>query len=98
MASVASFFISRIDTLEDSKLEEKSQATSDVKQQALLKSLLGKVAIGNGKLNISAAINASSADRAGRHWRPRARRPSACCGPARARRIPIIANVIYVKN
>jgi len=50
MASVASFFISRIDTLVDSKLEEKIKATSDVKQQALLKSLLGKVAIGNGKL------------------------------------------------
>jgi transaldolase / glucose-6-phosphate isomerase len=50
MASVASFFISRIDTLVDSKLEEKIKATTDVKQQALLKSLLGKVAIGNGKL------------------------------------------------
>jgi transaldolase / glucose-6-phosphate isomerase len=50
MASVASFFISRIDTLVDSKLEEKIKATSDLKQQALLKSLLGKVAIANGKL------------------------------------------------
>src|ERR1700675_4747317 len=50
MASVASFFISRIDTLVDSKLEEKTKATSDAKQQALLKSLLGKVAIANGKL------------------------------------------------
>jgi transaldolase/glucose-6-phosphate isomerase len=50
MASVASFFISRIDTLVDSKLEEKIKATSDARQQALLKSLLGKVAIANGKL------------------------------------------------
>jgi transaldolase/glucose-6-phosphate isomerase len=50
MASVASFFISRIDTLVDSKLEEHIKATSDPKQQALLKSLLGKVAIANGKL------------------------------------------------
>ncbi len=50
MASVASFFISRIDTLVDSKLEEKIKATSDAKQQELLKSLLGKVAIANGKL------------------------------------------------
>src|SRR6202007_1747495 len=33
-----------------SKLEEKIKATSDLKQQALLKSLLGKVAIANGKL------------------------------------------------
>src|SRR6202049_267338 len=45
MASVASFFISRIDTLVDSKLDEKLKTTSDPKQQALLKSLMGKVAI-----------------------------------------------------
>jgi transaldolase/glucose-6-phosphate isomerase len=50
MASVASFFISRIDTLIDSMLGDKLKATSDANQQALLKSLLGKVAIANGKL------------------------------------------------
>jgi len=50
MAGVASFFISRIDTLIDSKLNEKLKATSDASQQALLKSLPGKVAIANGKL------------------------------------------------
>ena len=50
MASVASFFISRIDTLVDSKLEEKSKATTDAKQQAFLKDLRGKIAIANGKL------------------------------------------------
>ena len=50
MAGVASFFISRIDTLVDSLLNEKLKNTSDAGQQALLKSLLGKVAIANGKL------------------------------------------------
>jgi transaldolase/glucose-6-phosphate isomerase len=50
MASVASFFISRIDTLVDSKIEEKLKPTTDATQQAWLKSLLGKVAIANGKL------------------------------------------------
>jgi transaldolase len=50
MAGVASFFISRIDTLVDSMIEDKLKATSDAQQQALLKSLLGKVAIANGKL------------------------------------------------
>ena len=50
MASVASFFISRIDTLVDSLLNDKLKATTDAGQQALLKSLLGKVAIANGKL------------------------------------------------
>ena len=50
IASVASFFISRIDTLVDSQLNERLKNTSDASQQALLKGLLGKVAIANGKL------------------------------------------------
>ncbi len=50
MAGVASFFISRIDTLIDSLLAERLKGTADTSQQALLKSLLGKVAIANGKL------------------------------------------------
>jgi transaldolase/glucose-6-phosphate isomerase len=48
-ASVASFFVSRIDTLVDSKVEEKlKSASGDAK--ALLSSVEGKVAIANAKL------------------------------------------------
>jgi transaldolase/glucose-6-phosphate isomerase len=50
MASVASFFISRIDSLVDSKINAELKTTTDRKQQALLSGLLGKVAIANGKL------------------------------------------------
>jgi len=50
IASVASIFISRIDTLIDSLLNDKLKATTDPNQQALFKSVLGKVAIANGKL------------------------------------------------
>ncbi len=50
MAGVASFFISRIDTMIDGELNEKLKSTSDANQQSLYKSLLGKVAIANGKL------------------------------------------------
>lgn len=50
IGGVASFFISRIDTLVDSILNDKLKTTNDAQQQALLKSLLGKVAIANGKL------------------------------------------------
>src|ERR1700723_1464489 len=49
-AGVASFFISRIDSLVDGLIEAKLKPTTDSQQQALLKSLLGKVAIANGKL------------------------------------------------
>jgi transaldolase / glucose-6-phosphate isomerase len=50
MASVASFFISRIDTLIDSMLNDRLKKTTDPTRQALFSSLLGKVAIANGKL------------------------------------------------
>ena len=50
MASVASFFISRIDTLVDSKINEQLKSNKDPKREELLKSILGKVAIANGKL------------------------------------------------
>ncbi|MGA2857694.1 MAG: transaldolase [Candidatus Sulfotelmatobacter sp.] len=50
MAGVASFFISRIDTLVDSMLNDRLKTASDAGQQAVLKNLLGKVAIANGKL------------------------------------------------
>lgn len=47
IASVASFFVSRIDTLVDKQLEEKIAAGGD---KAQLESLLGKVAIANAKV------------------------------------------------
>jgi transaldolase/glucose-6-phosphate isomerase len=50
MASVASFFISRIDSLVDSQVNEKLKRTSDPKEQATLKGILGQVANANGKL------------------------------------------------
>ncbi len=49
VASVASFFISRIDTLVDKMLGERLKASADPKEQATLRSLMGKVAIANGK-------------------------------------------------
>jgi transaldolase len=50
MASVASFFVSRIDTLVDSMVEQKmKQATSEA-EKALLQSIEGQVAIANARL------------------------------------------------
>ena len=50
VASVASFFISRIDSMVDSILKARLKTSTDPKEQALLKSLMGKVAIANAKL------------------------------------------------
>jgi transaldolase len=50
MASVASFFVSRVDTLVDKLLEDKIKATSDSAEQQRLKALEGKAAIANARL------------------------------------------------
>jgi len=50
IASVASFFVSRIDTLADSLIDEKLKSATDPNQNALLNSLKGKVAIANAKV------------------------------------------------
>ncbi len=49
-ASVASFFVSRIDTLVDSQLDAKLKDEPDASQRATLESLKGKVAIANAKI------------------------------------------------
>jgi len=54
MASVASFFISRIDSLVDSLLDEQVKKESDPARKGKLQSVLGKVAIANGKLTYEA--------------------------------------------
>jgi transaldolase len=50
IASVASFFVSRVDTLVDKLLDDKIKASSDPAEQAHLKSLQGKAAIANARL------------------------------------------------
>jgi transaldolase len=50
IASVASFFVSRVDTLVDKLLDEKIAATSDATQKGWLESLKGKAAIANAKI------------------------------------------------
>ncbi len=49
IASVASFFVSRIDTLVDSRIDEKLK-TASAEEKKRLESLRGKVAIANAKL------------------------------------------------
>ncbi|MGZ4896357.1 MAG: transaldolase [Candidatus Angelobacter sp.] len=49
IASVASFFVSRIDSLVDSMIDERLKAAPSPQQQDLLRGLQGKVAIANAK-------------------------------------------------
>jgi len=50
VSSVASFFVSRIDTLVDEELDKKIAATNDPGEKARLQALKGKIAIANAKL------------------------------------------------
>jgi transaldolase len=49
IASVASFFVSRIDSLVDSKIDAMLKTETDAKKKGLLESLQGKVAIANAR-------------------------------------------------
>jgi transaldolase len=49
IASVASFFISRIDSSMDAIVGERLKASKEQREQEQLKSIVGKVAIANGK-------------------------------------------------
>lgn len=50
MASVASFFVSRVDTLVDKKVEEKIEGAGSESERERLQGLLGKVGVANAKL------------------------------------------------
>jgi transaldolase/glucose-6-phosphate isomerase len=54
IASVASFFISRIDSLVDSLVGDQLKKETDAARKAKLQGILGKVAIANGKLTYEA--------------------------------------------
>ena len=54
VASVASFFISRIDSLVDSLINDQLKKETDAARKAKLQSILGKIAIANGKLTYEA--------------------------------------------
>ena len=72
--SVASFFVSRVDTAVDKLLEQKGN-----------KELAGKIAVANAKVAYQ-VIWSRSHRRAGRRWRPRAPPGSGRSGPAPAPR------------
>ncbi len=63
VASVASFFISRIDSATDSIISDKLKESKDPKEQELLKGLLGKVAVANGKLAYQRYLKIFSGER-----------------------------------
>jgi len=63
IASVASFFISRIDSSIDTLVADRLKAEKDSGRQAALKSILGKVAVANGKQTYQKYLQIFGTDR-----------------------------------
>jgi len=90
VASVASFFVSRIDSAVDKQLDEKIARANDPTEKERLAALKGKVAIANAKLAYQEYQRLFS----GARWErlaAKGARPQRCCGPRPARRIKITA-------
>ena len=89
IASVASFFVSRIDTLADSLLQKKIDAAARAEQAPLRRSRARSR--WPTRSSPTRATSRSSRGPGGRPCGRRARRCSGCCGPAPAPRTPPIA-------
>ena len=93
IASVASFFVSRVDAVCDKLLNEKAAATPA--EAARCQVLRGKIGIANAKMAYD-IYGAWSPRRAGRRWRLPARTRSGCSGPRPGPRIPSYPDTYYV--
>ena len=63
VASVASFFVSRVDSAVDDELEKQLEQATDTEQQERIRSLLGRAAIANAKLAYQRFEKVFSAER-----------------------------------
>lgn len=63
ISSVASFFLSRIDTKVDDRIDEKLEGIDDLSQKAKLQELKGKVAIANAKVAYQNYLEIINCDR-----------------------------------
>jgi transaldolase/glucose-6-phosphate isomerase len=97
IASVASFFISRIDSAVDDILTDRLKAAADEREAALLKSVLGKVAIANGKLTYQRYLSTFSGPR----WQALAARgaqPQRVLWASTSTKNPRYRDVLYVEE
>jgi len=97
IASVASFFISRIDTAVDALLTAKIKASSDTGERARLTGLLGKTAIANAKITYQRAREIYS----GQRWKQLAARgaqPQRLLWASTSTKNPAYRDVIYVEE
>jgi transaldolase/glucose-6-phosphate isomerase len=96
IASVASFFVSRVDTKADKALEDLLKQEKDPERQALIKSLLGTTAINNSKI----AYEAFQETFSGKRWEKLAKKGAKVQRPlwaSTSTKNPAYRDVIYVE-
>ena len=97
VASVASFFVSRIDSAVEAQIATQLNSNPDQKQQVLLKSLLGKVAIANAKLAYQRYQTLYQSDR----WQQlmiRGAQPQRLLWASTGTKNPLFPDVLYVEE
>ena len=97
VAGVASFFISRIDSLVDKQIEERLQQAEGASQRLALRSLLGKVAIANARLAYTHYQELVGGDR----WKKLAAkgaRPQRLLWASTGTKNPEYSDVLYVEE
>jgi transaldolase/glucose-6-phosphate isomerase len=97
IASVASFFISRIDNSVDSEVSKGQKSAKNSQEEQRLKSLLGKVAIANGKLAYQRYLNTFS----GRQWdklRERGAQTQRVLWASTSTKNPAYPDILYVQE
>ena len=97
IASVASFFISRVDSLTDTKLQELMDSASDDAQKAKLNDLLGLAGIANAKLAYSKFKDIFSSPR----WKSleaKGARVQRCLWASTSTKNPAYRDVMYLEE
>ncbi|HEY6351421.1 MAG TPA: bifunctional transaldolase/phosoglucose isomerase [Candidatus Angelobacter sp.] len=97
IASVASFFVSRIDTLADSLLTTKFKSVRNAQEEELLRSLMGKVAVANAKQAYRQYAQIFSGDR----WKAlssRGAQTQRLLWASTSTKNPAYRDVMYVEN
>lgn len=97
IASVASFFVSRVDTLVDKQLDEKIAAESDPERQQELRDLQGKAAIANARLAYQKFQEIFHGDRFAR-LREEGATPQRCLWASTSTKNPAYRDVLYVEE
>ncbi|MGH9752327.1 MAG: bifunctional transaldolase/phosoglucose isomerase, partial [Blastocatellia bacterium] len=97
VASVASVFVSRIDTAVDSQLESRIRASEDENEKATLSSLLGKAAIANAKMQYQRFKAIFSSERFAK-LKARGARVQRPLWASTGTKNPNYSDVLYVEN